>query len=470
LLASARPRAQRPAPPRPKRDAPHRRAAPVTHASGPPPEERIRRDHRDAGGSPAGDRDTTPAVGRRGGPASWRRAVEGGAVALARQAWQDARWSYLYKDDTAYRTRDGADANERIQAAARRMRGATEVPEGVEANGPFINAPVWTWEVPAYFFLGGLATGSSFVAVAADVAGDSRSAAIARKVTMAAIVPGAPLLVLDLGRPGRFLNMMRIFKPRSAMNLGAWCLMAFSTAGGAAVAADVVGRPRLAKVLGVKTALLGTYLGSYTGVLLASTAVPLWARSRVFLPPIFVCTAVATGAAANRLVLAASGVPPGHPTRNALGTIETTAMAAELALSSFNEQRLGRIGDVLEEGRPGLLFRFAKWAVRVGLLLRFTRRRFGPWEHHVASLLYLSGGLAFRFAWIEAGKASARDDAAVAATARGKATVEDRFRDGPTTARAPTSARPAPRDSRVSAAYADSVRRLSLAIERIIRR
>ncbi len=442
----------------------------MSHASGPPPEDRIREDHRRAvEGAPDGGRDTTPAVGRRGGPALWRRAVEGSPVALARQAFKDARWSYLYKDDTSYRVRNGADANERIQAAARRMRGSTEIPEGVDANGPFINAPVWTWEVPAYFFLGGVATGSSFVALAADLAGDERSAAIARKVTIAAIGPGAPLLVLDLGRPARFLNMMRIFKPRSAMNAGAWCLMAFSTAGGAAVAADVLGRRRVAKVLGAQTALLGTYLGSYTGVLLASTAVPIWARSRLFLPPIFVCTAVATGAATNRLVLAATGMPSGHPTRDALGTIETVAMGAELALSSFNEKRLGQLADVLEHGRAGRLFEFARWAVRAGLMLRFTRGRFA-WEHHVASGLYLAGGLAFRFAWIEAGKASAGDDEAVARMARGKATVKDRLRDGRTTARVRTSARHPGRDARAARVYADAVRRLSLAIEGVLRR
>jgi hypothetical protein len=261
--------------------------------------------------------------------------------------------------------------------------------------------------------------------------------------------------------------MMRIFKPRSAMNLGAWCLAAFSTTGGAAVAADVLGRRRLAKALGASTALFGTYLGSYTGVLLASTAVPLWARSRLLLPPIFVCTAVATGAAANRLVLAATGVPPGDPSRNALGTIETTAMGAELVLSSLNEKRLGPLGDALDEGVPGRLFTFAKWAVRGGLLLRLTRNRLGPWEHHVASVLYLSAGLAFRFAWVEAGKASARDDEAVARMARGKATVEDQLKDGRTTARVRTSVRRPPRERRVAALYADGVRRLSLLIERV---
>ena len=49
-------------------------------------------------------------------------------------------------------------------------------------------------------------------------------------------MPGAPLLILDLGRPERFFNMLRIFKPRSPMSMGAWCLTGFSTVGGAAVA------------------------------------------------------------------------------------------------------------------------------------------------------------------------------------------------------------------------------------------
>ena len=409
----------------------------MSHASGPPPEDRIREEHRRADGGAGGGRDTTPAVGKRGGPALWRRAVEGAPVALARQAWQDARWSYLYGDDTEY---GASDANGTVQDAARRMRGGGEVPEGVEANGPFLNAPVWTWEVPAYFFLGGVAAGSSFVAVAADLAGDEHAARVARKVTMAAIAPGAPLLVLDLGRPGRFLNMMRIFKPRSAMNLGAWCLMAFSTAGGAAVAADALGRPRLASLLGAKTALLGTYLGSYSGVLLASTAVPVWARSRLLLPPIFVCTAVATGAAANRLVSAAGA------TRSALGAIETAAMGAELALSALNERRLGPVGDVLEHGRAGRLYSIGTWSVRAGLLLR---------RHRAASVLHLAGGLAFRFAWVEAGKASARDDEAVARMARGR-----------TGSRARTSTHSRARDARVRAGYADLVRRVSLAVER----
>jgi hypothetical protein len=279
---------------------------------------------------------------------------------------------------------------------------------------------VWTWEVPLYFWLGGIAGGSSFVALAAEIVGDEHTATVARRVTLGAAVPCAPLLVMDLGRPERFLNMMRIFKPRSPMSMGAWCLAAFSSTAGAAVGADLIGRRREARALTAVTAFLGTYLGSYTGALLASTAVPVWARSRLFLPPIFVCTAAATGAAANRLVLAATGTEVGHPSRTALGTVETGAMATELVLSSLNERRLGRFGEALDSGRADRLFELAKWSVRGGLALRFARKRGGPWTHHVASVLYLLGGLSFRFAWVEAGRNSAHDDEAVARMARVK--------------------------------------------------
>jgi Polysulphide reductase, NrfD len=380
----------------------------VSHARGPAPEKEILRSHPDSPGA----RDMTPAVGKRGEPAAWRRAAEGAAVAVARRAFGDARWSYLYKKDTEY-TKDGSEG---VAASARRMRGGPEPPS--QLQGPFIHPAVWTWEVPLYFWFGGIATGSSFVALAADLAGDERAAATARKVALAAALPSAPLLVKDLGRPERFLNMLRIFKPRSPMSMGAWCLSAFTNAAAGAVAADLTGRPRAARALGGATALLGTYLGSYTGVLLASTAVPVWAKSRLFLGPIFISTAAATGAATNRLVLAAGGMPVGHPTRNALGMVETGAIAAELILSSTNEKRLGRLADSLEEGPPGKLFQAAKWGVRSGLALRLARRRGGPRMHHLASVLYVLSGLAFRFAWVGAGRTSAADDEAVARAAR----------------------------------------------------
>ncbi|MBV9367196.1 MAG: polysulfide reductase NrfD [Solirubrobacterales bacterium] len=356
----------------------------------------------------------TPAVGTRGGPGPWRRAVEDAAVAGAARAWADARWSYLYKADTRYRTEDGDE--EAVRDAARRMRGGPEAPDVIQ--GPFIHPAVWTWEVPLYFWFGGIATGSSFASVAADVVDDERSAVLARRVALAAVMPCAPLLILDLGRPLRFLHMLRIFKPRSPMSMGAWCLSAFSATAGVAVAADLLGRRTLARLAGAGAAVLGTYLGSYTGILLVSTAVPVWGRSRALLPPIFVCTATATGAATCHLVLAAGGLADDHPTRTALRTIENGALAVELVLSAVNERRLGPLREALETGRAGLLFKLAKGTVLSGLALRLARRPLAPQLDRVASILYLAAGLSFRFAWVAAGRNSADDDAAVARAAR----------------------------------------------------
>lgn len=418
-----------------------------------------------------GGRDTTPAIGTRGGPASWRRSAEGAPVAGVRTRWGDAIWSFLYgRGDTDYR----AAALPREQLAAAN-RGGREAPPPEPVAGPFIKPPVWTWEVPLYFWFGGVASGASFVALACDVAGDERSARIARGVALGAVGPAPLLLIADLGRPGRFLNMLRIFKPRSPMNLGAWALMTFSALGAAAVGADLLGWRRPARALGALNALVGGYLGSYAGVLLASTAVPLWARSRLLLGPIFVATATATGAAATRLTLLATGLEPGHPTRRALRTLEGGAMLTELTLSTFNERRLGHAAGAMGRGRPGLLFKLARGAIVGGLLLRLARGRAAAPAEQATSVLFLAGGLAFRYAWVEAGKASARDDLAVARMARGRLTAEDESSgtdgggsprgerlgsdDRPPLARAPLAPR---------RLWSETFRRTSLAVERLL--
>jgi formate-dependent nitrite reductase membrane component NrfD len=318
-----------------------------------------------------------------------------------------------------------------------------------------------------------MASGSAFVALAADLAGDEWSASVARKVAVAVVAPAPALLIADLGRPARFLNMLRIFKPRSPMNLGAWCLTAFTAVGSGAVAADLLGLPRTARRLGAVNAALAGYLGSYTGVLLAATAVPVWGRSRIFLGPIFVSTAAATGAAITRLVLTATGqLPVGHPTRVALNHIQRGAMLAELTLSTVNERRLGRAGDVLSQGRAGRLYRAAQLFAATGVALNLLGvRRTTPRGQHVASVLYLAGGLIFRVAWIEAGKASAHDDEAVAMMARGSVTADERLRRrterrAVSKDRAPRTRGPALAAAR---AWSGAVRRTSLVVERLLR-
>ena len=334
-----------------------------------------------------------PATGTPGEPALWIHAVEGAEPDIKPRP-------FLYRD-TQYAPANVPEPTVYV--------GVRDVRAGGHVNGPMIQPPVWTWEVPLYFWLGGIAAGSSFIAFACDLAGDERSARVARRVAVGAVVPCPPLLISDLGRPERFHHMLRIFKPRSPMNMGAWALTLFGALGSAAVAADMTGRGRTARALGAANAVVGGYVGSYTGVLLSTTAVPLWSRSRLFLGPIFVSTAVATGAATVRFAVGAGAKAE---TKDALARIETGAIAAELALSVVNERRLGEIGRPLRESR---LFKAAKWSVRAGLALRAAK---GERARQAAGALFLAGGLAFRYAWVEAGKRAAEDHEAVARAAR----------------------------------------------------
>ena len=420
---------------------------------------------RDASDPPA--LDVRPALGTRGGPASWSAARDA-SVSLARGDFADARWSFLYApDETAYAVVEPEPGE--VAAANQRMR-AAPMPD---VRGPILKAPVWSWEVPLYFWAGGVASGAAFVAVACDAAGDAGAAVIARRVALAAVAPCPVLLVADLGRPQRFLNMLRIVKPRSPMSTGAWCLVGFSGAAAGAVLADALGLPRTARAAGAVGALLGTYLGSYTGVLLSCTAVPLWARSRAFLGPMFVTTSAVTGAAATRLALRTRAGTPGSGTDRALQVIEHLSLVAHVALTSANRRRLGVTGEALDSGRHGLVSRSAERALLAGVLAKIAVRALSrPAARELgdaaASATYLAAGLAVRIAWIEAGKASAKDDESAAARGRGVRDPSDGAHESveprlPSTSRLPLRVRDAGR------AWSETVRRLSLAMERGVR-
>ena len=408
-----------------------------------------------------------PALGTRGGPASWS-AADDATVALARGDFADSRWSFLYSpDETAYAAVEPEPGE--VAAANRRMR-AAPMPG---LRGPFLKAPVWTWEVPVYFWAGGVASGAAFVAAACDAAGDTDAAVIARRVALAAVAPCPVLLVADLGRPERFLNMLRIVKPRSPMNTGAWCLAGFSGAAALSVAADLLGMPRSARIAGAATALFGTYLGSYTGVLLSCTAVPVWARSRALLGPMFVSTSAMTGAAATRMALIAGGGTQASGTERALQAIEHVSLVAHVALSSANHRRLGLAGEALDTGRHGLMLRSAERALLAGVLAKITVRvlRRDTARQVVdaaASLTYLVAGLAVRIAWIEAGKTSARHDEAAAAQGRRTRDAAGGAYESPEP-RLPSTSRPPLRARDARRLWSETVRRVSLSLERRVR-
>jgi len=295
---------------------------------------------------------------------------------------------------------------------------------------PVVKRPVWTWEVPVYFWLGGIGGGAFITSSLAQRFGsdeDARSLADGFYVAAAALLPCTPLLIMDLGRPDRFHHMLRVFKPVSPMNLGVWTLATFTPVALARAAALAADRGLLPKVAAILTDLvprgltelggsvLGITLAGYTGVLLGATNIPLWAKSKL-LGGLFTASALASGSAAVSLMAALRSAGDGPLHR--LSKIESAASLAELALVAGYIGQSGRTARPLTAQRRALPFWLG--AVGVGavmplLLHRVAAKRSGVRLRRLttlASLGAIGGSLALRWTVFEAGKESANDQAA----------------------------------------------------------
>ena len=106
---------------------------------------------------------------------------------------------------------------------------------------PVLKAPVWRWDIPAYLVTGGTMAGSSLLAAGADLTGNRALRRAGRLAAALNLGLSTGFLVHDLGRPGRFANMLRIVKPTSPMNVGSWILAAYGPGAGLAAASEVTG-------------------------------------------------------------------------------------------------------------------------------------------------------------------------------------------------------------------------------------
>jgi hypothetical protein len=177
---------------------------------------------------------------------------------------------------------------------------------------PVLNKPVWEpREIAGYFFLGGLAGASSLVALGAELTGRPQLARGAKLGAAGAISLSLAALVKDLGRPERFLSMLRVFKPTSPMSVGTWIVSGYAPAALAAAACDVTGRYQAAgRVAAGGAALLGPGVASYTAVLLSNTAVPAWHEARAEMPFLFTASAASAAAGLGLITAADSEVGP----------------------------------------------------------------------------------------------------------------------------------------------------------------
>ncbi|MFN2607088.1 MAG: NrfD/PsrC family molybdoenzyme membrane anchor subunit [Acidimicrobiales bacterium] len=316
----------------------------------------------------------------------------------------------------------GAGVTAPAGGGGRRRRGGGEAAMVPDAevrtyyDRPILKAPVWKWPVPAYFFTGGLAGASATLALGARLAGHH---ALARRALVGGALGAAAspaLLVADLGKPERFLHMLRVAKPTSPMSVGTWVISAFAPAVLGAAACDLTGlAPGAGRALEVVAGALGPVMCTYTAVLVADTAVPAWHGARRELPFVFAGSAAASAGAA---AVALSPPAAAGPARR--------LMAAGVLVEGTASQVMERAHP--ESSRPytagGRAHALASWAkgLSVGgtaLVLSLGRRR--RLAAVAGATMVLAGAVCERFCVAAAGVESARDPAATIGPQRRRA-------------------------------------------------
>jgi len=309
----------------------------------------------------------------------------------------------------------GEGAHQEVrETAGKGAHPVPEPPERAESTAdpdsyyglPMLKEPVWKWPIPTYFYVGGLAGASAALGVAAARFGDPELRPLCertRAIAAGGALASSALLIWDLGRPSRFLNMMRVFRPTSPMNLGTWILSAF---GGFAIVAALLRHERTGPLGRIGDAaasaagVLGIPLAGYTGVLLANTSVPLWQGARTTLPPLFMASAVTSAASA----LDFCSLPPAA--RRAVRRYGIAGKIAEIVIARLLEREAGsapRVAAPLQEGASGRLWKAAKACVVASLAAGILGQR------RTAGFFGTVGSWALRFSMIHAGRASTLD-------------------------------------------------------------
>ncbi|MFF3444346.1 NrfD/PsrC family molybdoenzyme membrane anchor subunit [Streptosporangium sp. NPDC002721] len=313
---------------------------------------------------------------------------------------------------------------------------------------PIIKAPIWHEpHMPLYLYLGGTSGAASVISAVATLTGRDRLALTARVTAAAGAAAGAGFLVAELGRPERFLNMLRVFKPTSPMSVGSWLLAAHSglTALSAASALVTARSERARPVPGIPARFLsrvparflsriparpvppipflpvgitrvlpaagdvaalaavvtGPLMSTYTAVLVADTAVPAWHEAHRELPFLFAGSALAGAGAVGMLATPRREAGPAR-------AVAVLGAAVETVAGAVMEHRLGLVGEPYRLGRSGRLMRAAR-ALTVGGALLATVAGRGRALGALSGLALTAGALLTRFGVLAAGKASAAD-------------------------------------------------------------
>jgi formate-dependent nitrite reductase membrane component NrfD len=268
---------------------------------------------------------------------------------------------------------------------------------------PIVKEPVWKPEIPFYLWTGGIAGGASVLHGVAKAAGNERLAKSCTYLAAAFDAVSPALLVSDLGRPERFLNMLRVFKVTSPMSVGSWILFVSGGASNTAAVLELLGVLKPVKWLAEAVSFVsGPPLATYTGALLANTSIPVWSEARDELPFLFGASAVASAGAAAAVTTPVAAAAPAR--RAAVG-----GALVELGLMELMEKKLGFVGEVYKQGEAHRFGRISKACVAAGAGLIALAGRRSRAAAATGGALLLAGELALRWSVFKAGFQSARD-------------------------------------------------------------
>lgn len=264
-----------------------------------------------------------------------------------------------------------------------------------------LRTPEWHLLIVWYFFLGGIAGGAYFTAAIADAFGSPRDRSVVRTgyvLSLLMVVICGMLLILDLGTPSRFLNMLLAFKFWDPMSIGAWMLGVFGLFAFVSSALSLSpdeGRAALRRRWSLVGTIFGFFLAAYTGVLLSATALPFWSDARL-MGALFLASGASTGMAAISLLLYLSGDSAGEGFKKVKRADRFAIMFEILVLALFLVL-LGSAAAPLTTGQFAPIF----WGglVVLGLLIPLVLDLAGGLRVPavIPAILVLAGGFILRY-------------------------------------------------------------------------
>lgn len=279
---------------------------------------------------------------------------------------------------------------------------------------PIVKPAPWEHDIAYYLFTGGVAAGSSLLAAGADLTDRPGLRRAARLGSLGSLLASIGFLVHDLGKPSRFLNMLRVAKMTSPMSVGTWILSIHGPFAALASVSELAGmlpsrwQPapvRLLLALGRPAGLAGAVtappVAAYTAVLLADTATPAWHSAHEDLPFVFCGSAAA---ASGGLGLIGSPLGESGPAR----AFAVGGALVELAAERRMERAMGLSAETLHHGTAGRWMRRSLALTAAGAVGAVVGRR-SRLLSAVSGAALMAGSFSTRMGVFEAGIASAED-------------------------------------------------------------